>query len=294
MATRYPRTPLTVNTFGRKTTHTQIHPTEPQEAMYAEERQQAIADLVAQRGRLSVNAARRRSTTSPPRPCAATSPSSSGLGLVRRVHGGAVPAELALPLIESGVRERDHVQHRREGADRPRPRRPAPRRPAARSCSTPGTTTVRLATLLPRDRQLTVVTHAVPIAARLAGSPQLDLHLLPGRVRPTTQAAVGADTVAALADLRVDVAFVGTNGLIRRPRPDHPRPRRGRRQAGDGRGARHQVVVLADASKIGSRDTRPVRRPRRRSTCVVTDDGIEPTPTVEALRPRTTSRSSIA
>ena len=62
-----------------------------------------------------------------------------------------------------------------------------------------GTTTSRLASLLPRDRRLTVVTHAVPVAARLAGTPQVELHLLPGRVRPTTQAAVGADTVEALA-----------------------------------------------------------------------------------------------
>ncbi len=53
----------------------------------------------------------------------------------------------------------------------------------------------------------------MPIAARLAGQRQIDLRLLPGRVRRTTQAAVGADTVAALADLRVDVAFVGTNGV---------------------------------------------------------------------------------
>ena len=57
------------------------------------------------------------------------------------------------------------------------------------------------------------MTHGVPIAARLAGQRQIDLRLLPGRVRRTTQAAVGADTVAALSQLRVDVAFLGTNGV---------------------------------------------------------------------------------
>ena len=35
------------------------------------------------------------------------------------------------------------------------------------------------------------MTHAITVAARLAGLPQLDLHLLPGQVRPATQAAVG-------------------------------------------------------------------------------------------------------
>ena len=76
-----------------------------------------------------------------------------------------------------------------------------------------GSTTARFAAALPRDHRLTVITHAVPVATRLAGLPQIELHLLPGKVRPTTHAAVGAETVAALADLRADVAFLATNGL---------------------------------------------------------------------------------
>ena len=76
-----------------------------------------------------------------------------------------------------------------------------------------GSTTARFAAALPRDHRLIVITHAVPVAARLAGLPQIELHLLPGKVRPTTHAAVGSETVAALADLRADVAFIATNGL---------------------------------------------------------------------------------
>ena len=109
---------------------------------------------------------------------------------------------------------------------------------------------MRLATLLPPDRELTVITHAVPIAARLAGLPHLDLRLLPGRVRPTTQAAVGADTVEALSHLRVDVAFLGTNGItadhgLTTPDPDEAAVKRA--IVGCGR----VVVALADASKFG-------------------------------------------
>jgi len=90
----------------------------------------------------------------------------------------------------------------------------------------------------------------VPIAARLAGLRQIDLRLLPGRVRRTTQAAVGADTVAALADLRVDVAFLGTNGVtaehgLTTPDPDEAAVKRALVESA------RRVVALADASKFG-------------------------------------------
>ena len=73
--------------------------------MYAEERQQAIAQLVATRGRLSVNALAEEyavTTETVRRDLTAL----ERLGLVHRVHGGAVPAG-ALAAIESGLGERD-------------------------------------------------------------------------------------------------------------------------------------------------------------------------------------------
>ena len=60
--------------------------------MYAEERQQAMAELVAQRGRLSVNelaAAYDVTTETVRRDLSAL----ERAGIIRRVHGGAVPAE---------------------------------------------------------------------------------------------------------------------------------------------------------------------------------------------------------
>ena len=148
--------------------------------MYAEERQQAIARLVTQRGRMSVNQLAQEydvTTETVRRDLSAL----ERLGLVRRVHGGVVPPS-ALSLIESGIGERDQVNTEtkqriaRAALDRLPPA-------GGTILLDAGSTTVRLATLLPPDRELTVVTHAVPIAARLAGQPHLDLHLLPGRVR---------------------------------------------------------------------------------------------------------------
>ena len=73
--------------------------------MYAEERQQAIARLVTQRGRMSVNQLAREYdvTTETVRRDLSTL---ERMGLVRRVHGGVVPPA-SLSLIESGLRERD-------------------------------------------------------------------------------------------------------------------------------------------------------------------------------------------
>ena len=103
--------------------------------MYAEERQQAIADLVAQRGRLSVNAlaAEYAVTTETVRRDLSVL---ERAGILRRVHGGAVPAA-ALTALEAKVGERDLAHADEKDRIAKRARRPAPRRPAAACCSTP-------------------------------------------------------------------------------------------------------------------------------------------------------------
>ncbi len=215
--------------------------------MYAEERQQAIADLVAQRGRLSVTALAEEYdvTTETVRRDLS---SLERAGVLRRVHGGAVPAA-SLMLLEPKVGERDlaHADEKDRIARRAVDLLPADRGSLLLDA---GTTTARLAMMIPRDLRVTVITNAVPIASRLAGSPSVSLHLLPGRVRPTTHAAVGEDTVAALGLLRPDVAFVGTNGLSRLHGLSTPDPAEAAVKRAMVACAR-QVVVLVDSSKIG-------------------------------------------
>ncbi|NYD42356.1 DeoR/GlpR family DNA-binding transcription regulator [Nocardioides panaciterrulae] len=216
--------------------------------MYAEERQQAMAQLVAERGRLSVAmlAEEYDVTTETVRRDLSVL---ERIGLVRRVHGGAVPAH-SLAVIESGLVERD----RANTDEKDRIARAAVELlppPGSTVLLDAGSTTNRLASALPRDHRLVVVTHAVPVAARLAGNPQIELHLLPGRVRSTTQAAVGPETVSALANLRVDVLFLGTNGLT----PDHGLTTPDWDEAATKRAmvdTARRVVVLADASKVGT------------------------------------------
>jgi DeoR family transcriptional regulator, fructose operon transcriptional repressor len=207
-----------------------------------------MAQLVAERGRLSVSvlAAEYDVTTETVRRDLSTL---ERMGLVRRVHGGAVPAH-SLAVIESGLSERDAANT----AEKDQIARAAlDFLPPAGSVILvdAGSTTSRFASLLPRDHRLTVVTHAVPVAARLAGNPQVELHLLPGRVRTTTQAAVGPETVAALANLRADAVFLGTNGItadhgLSTPDWDEAATKRAMVQSA------RRSIVLADASKVGT------------------------------------------
>src|SRR3954467_14947083 len=73
--------------------------------VYAEERQQAIAELVAERGRVSVNALAAEYDVTTETVRRDLSVLERG-GVVRRVHGGAVPAA-ALTALEAKVGDRD-------------------------------------------------------------------------------------------------------------------------------------------------------------------------------------------
>jgi DeoR family fructose operon transcriptional repressor len=239
--------------------------------MYAEERQQAMAHLISRRGRLSVVqlAEQFEVTTETVRRDLSTL---DRMGLVRRVHGGAVPAG-SLTVIESGIGERDqsNTQAKEAIANAAVSLLPPPDSVIVIDA---GSTTARFAAALPRDHRLTVITHAVPVATRLAGLPQIELHLLPGKVRPTTHAAVGAETVAALADLRADVAFLATNGLtvghgLTTPDSDEAASKRAMIACA------RKTVVLADSTKLGVETA--VRFATLDSLDVlVTDSDIEP------------------
>ena len=219
--------------------------------MYAEERQQAIADLVTQRGRLSVAELADRFTVTTETVRRDLSLLERA-GVVRRVHGGAVPSK-ALAVLELAVNERDisHSEQKDQVATAALAFLPSG---GGSVLLDAGTTTARLAALLPLEHTFTVYTNAVPIAGRLASRANVELHLLPGRVRRTTQAAVGVDTVNALEELRTDVAFIGTNGLSAAHGLSTPDPSEAAAKRAMIASAR-QVVVLADSSKIGAEST---------------------------------------
>ena len=163
--------------------------------MYAEERQQAIAGLVAPRGRRLGHPSWPSSTTLPRRPSAATSRS--------RAPGSGPPGARRCRAACSLTAPRDRYPRPRPGQRRarrtalpappwtcsPRPRHVlldagyAPPPASPRSCPGHGA-----------DGHHPRACPSRPASPELR---HIDLRLLPGRVRRTTQAAVGADTVAA-------------------------------------------------------------------------------------------------
>lgn len=250
--------------------------------MYAEERQQAIAQIVGLRGRVSVAelATEFAVTTETVRRDLSLL---ERAGVLQRVHGGAVPSG-ALAGLEAALSERD-AEHPREKEQIARAALTLLPRGEATILLDAGSTTARLASLLPSDRRLVVVTHAVPVASRLAGLPNVELHLLPGRVRPSTQAAVGADTVAALGRIRADVVFLGANGITAEHGLSTPDLEEAATKRALVRAAR-RTVVLADASKIGQ-ETAQRFAELSDIDVVVTDAGIDPRDqaTLEAAGP---------
>ena len=218
--------------------------------MYAEERQEAIAALVISRGRASVAELAKAydvTTETVRRDLAVLDKA----GVVRRVHGGAVPVR-ALHLVEPGVGERESTRADYKDAIAAAATEFFPLSGASVLLDA-GTTTARIAALVPTDRELIVVTNSVPIAARLAAFSSVSLQLLGGRVRGITQAAVGEQALRVLDTMRVDIAFIGTNAISARHGLSTPDSEEAAVKRAMVRCANY-VVVAADSTKVGRED----------------------------------------
>lgn len=130
-------------------------------------------------------------------------------GLLRRVHGGALPIDRQS--LEPEVLERalTMVGEKRRIAKRALDEVPT----TGTIFLDAGTTTGVLADLLPSGRNLTVVTHSLSIALTLAGRSGYTVLTLGGELRGATLATVGPWAEGRLRTMHTDVAFVATNGL---------------------------------------------------------------------------------
>ncbi|MBT8226944.1 MAG: DeoR/GlpR transcriptional regulator [Dactylosporangium sp.] len=214
--------------------------------MYAEERQHEILRLTRTDGRADVTALAetfnvtaetiRRDLTALER-----------VGVLRRVHGGAVPMERIG--FEPALATRDSVLI----AEKERIAKAAlaelPEDGAI--ILDAGTTTARLAQALPADRELTVLVNSPVLASTLGTRSNLSVLLLGGRLRGRTLATVDDWALRPLAELYVDVAFLGTNGCtvergLTTPDPAEAAVKRAMIAAA------RRTVLLADRTKIGN------------------------------------------
>lgn len=176
--------------------------------MYAEERQQHIVDRARRDGRVDVaelsaelsvtGETIRRDLSVLERH-----------GLLRRVHGGAIPVERLG--FEPALAARDTVLTAEK--DRIAKAALAELPEEGSILLDAGSTTARLAAILPVDRQLTVLTNALPAALALATRSNMTVLFIGGRVRGRTLACVDPWAIESLAQSYVDVAFLATNGL---------------------------------------------------------------------------------
>ena len=213
--------------------------------MYAEERQQQIASQARALGRVDVAELAlafdvsvetvRRDLTALERE-----------GVLRRVHGGAIPVDrlrqepalVARSTVRTAEKERIAKAALAELGG------------ATTVLLDAGSTTALLADLLPVDRDLTVVTNALPIAVALSARPSTTVLVVGGRVRPRTMACVDATALDQLAELHVDVAFLGANGVsvgrgLTTADPAEAAVKRAMVACA------RRAVVLADRSKVG-------------------------------------------
>jgi DeoR family fructose operon transcriptional repressor len=236
--------------------------------VYATERHQQILETARSRGRVEV-AGLARELAVTPETVRRDLTALERRGVLRRVHGGAIPVERLG--IEPGVADREgHAAGEKERIARAA----LDELPDGGSVILDaGTTTVRLAELLPTDRELTVVTHSIPVASILVSRPNLTLHLLGGVVRGRTLAAVGAWTKAQVSEIYADVAFMGTNSIsvergLTTPDLAEAAVKRALMSAA------RRVVVLADHTKFG-RDDFALVAPLSDVDTVITDVGLD-------------------
>jgi len=249
--------------------------------VYAAERQAAIVDRARVDGRVEVTALAemldvtaetvRRDLTELERQ-----------GVLKRVHGGAIPIERLGYEPPVSQRETELPEEKLRIAKAALSEVPQEGAIALDA----GTTTLRLAELLPVDRELNVVTNGLSHAMLLSTRPNLSVHLVGGRIRPRTLATVDVGGRSALEDLFVDVAFLGANGIS----VEHGLTTPDRSEASTKQAlirAAGRTVVLADHSKFGV-DHFATFGTLAEVDAIVTDAGIEAglAADVEAAGPR--------
>lgn len=237
--------------------------------MYAPERQQALLTKVKHAGRVDVSAVAAELDVTPEtvrRDLTAL----ERRGLVRRVHGGAIAIERLSSEPALSDRESRLAAEKKRIA-------------AAALAELPdggsiildaGSTTAALAALLPDDRELTVVTHALPVASLLVTRPNIHLHVVGGSVRGRTLAAVGEWALRDLAEIQAEVVFLGANGVT----PEHGLTTPDLAEATVKRAlvtAARRVVLLADHTKFGRVDFARFAD-LGDIDVAITDDGLDP------------------
>ena len=168
-------------------------------------------------------------------------------GTVRRVYGGAVP--VGRPPVDPALSARDSLMT----TEKERIAKTALAELPAEGAIIidAGSTTGRLAEIIPTDRELTVIVNSLPLATLLTPRSNLTVIILGGRVRRSTYATVDDWLLQPLSQMYVDAAFMATGGLSLERGLTTPDPGEASVKAAMMASARRSIL-LADHTKAGN------------------------------------------
>jgi DeoR family transcriptional regulator of aga operon len=238
--------------------------------LLADERRRAVLEIINREGRITIAELTKRFGVSAVTARVDLAWLTKG-GRVVRSHGGAArlsEADFDTPLdIKAPLHRAEKVRIGKAAA--------ALVRNGQTILLDSGTTTVEIARSLNQSGlELTVITHALNIAAELSHSPQVTLMMIGGVLRRISQSFVGPQAQKMLAQLHVDHFFLAVDGLDLETGPSTPDVMEAELDAAMIRIAK-QTTVVADSSKIGRRSL-TVIAPINSVHRVITDAGIGP------------------
>jgi len=217
--------------------------------MFAEERQRSILERLRERGKVTVEELSDEFAVSAPT-VRADLAALEARRLLRRTHGGALPAETSLyepPYAERAVAFAE--EKRRIGR-------------LAAELIRPGETVILDAGTTPHEvgrglaelgtQGVTVVTNNLPTAVLLSDAPGIDVIVIGGLIQPRRRAMLGPLAVDFLAPFQADRVFLGVSGVdvaVGLTAVDFDAVQVKRAMIAHAA----EVVVVADSSKIGQK-----------------------------------------
>jgi DeoR/GlpR family transcriptional regulator of sugar metabolism len=196
------------------------------------------------------------------------------LGLLKRVHGGAV----AISQFQAGEPLYSRMQQQIEKKERIGQAAADLLRSGDRLILDSGTTTLQVASHIDLELRssgsLTVITASLPIVREIGSCPGIHLILLGGIYLAEFDLVVGPQTIDQLKDLHVDKMFLGTDGMtlthglttanVLEAEVDRAMVR-----------SASEVIVVSDSSKIGVSGLATIM-PLARMNKLITDTGAPP------------------
>jgi len=127
-------------------------------------------------------------------------------GQIIKVHGGAISKSFHFPYSERDIykkEEKKEIARKAVGLIED----------GMLVIAGGGTTMIELARLIPASVYCTFLTISPVVAIELGEHPNLNVHLIGGKLSPDTQILVGAQVIHQLAEVHADLCFMGTNSL---------------------------------------------------------------------------------